>query len=368
MALITKSIGTTARDYSTITLWEAALGGAAGGAGNDALGECYNDSVFDENPVINDTTPDSITLSVASGERHDGTAGSGARINSSTVPTSVIYGTSTKETIVEWLEVTAASGTDSLSSGGIAFSVSVGETFTARYNLVHDIDDACASGIAIQGADATNGANVFDNIVYRIRRTVNSSRDKFGIRAQTARPVGVYNNTVYGVAHTNALASGNATGIYVSDNAGKDNRNNIAMGTTVAGSGAANDFDPTSPSNTTAGYNMSSDATASDDGVTDNVLINKTSSDQFVSIAVGSEDLHLKNYSDAIDTATDLGTTPSGVEIDINGRDRDAQGDTWDIGAHEKVGGVPPSGGDGAGSRVASRAGSRFDNRFLERV
>ena len=46
MATITKSIGTTARDYSTITLWEAALGGAAGGAGNDAIGECYDDSAL----------------------------------------------------------------------------------------------------------------------------------------------------------------------------------------------------------------------------------------------------------------------------------------------------------------------------------
>jgi len=57
---------------------------------------------------------------------------------------------------------------------------------------------------------------------------------------------------------------------------------------------------------------------------------------------VGSEDLHLKAQSDAIDAGTDLGTTPSGVEIDINGRDRDSQGDTWDQGAHEFVGDTPP--------------------------
>ena len=31
-----------------------------------------------------------------------------------------------------------------------------------------------------------------------------------------------------------------------------------------------------------------------------------------------------------------MGTT-NGVEIDINGRNRDSQGDTWDIGAHELV-------------------------------
>ena len=75
---------------------------------------------------------------------------------------------------------------------------------------------------------------------------------------------------------------------------------------------------------------MSSDATAS--GVT-----SVTTADQFVSTTGGSEDLHLKAGSDAIDAGTDLGTSPTGVNIDIDGRDRDAEGDTWDIGAHEYV-------------------------------
>ena len=59
------------------------------------------------------------------------------------------------------------------------------------------------------------------------------------------------------------------------------------------------------------------------------------SGDQFVSTTGGSEDLHLKAGADAIDAGTDLGTSPDGVEIDIDGRDRDAEGDTWDIGADE---------------------------------
>ena len=51
----------------------------------------------------------------------------------------------------------------------------------------------------------------------------------------------------------------------------------------------------------------------------------------------GSEDLHLKAGADAIDAGTDLGTTPTGVNYDIDGRDRDAEGDVWDIGADEYV-------------------------------
>ena len=56
----------------------------------------------------------------------------------------------------------------------------------------------------------------------------------------------------------------------------------------------------------------------------------------FVSTTGGSEDLHIDADSDCVDAGVDLGTT-NGVEIDINGRNRDSQGDTWDIGAHEFV-------------------------------
>ena len=56
----------------------------------------------------------------------------------------------------------------------------------------------------------------------------------------------------------------------------------------------------------------------------------------FVSTGVGTEDLHITEDSVCVDAGTDLGTT-GGVQTDINGRDRDSNGDTWDIGAHEFV-------------------------------
>jgi hypothetical protein len=68
-----------------------------------------------------------------------------------------------------------------------------------------------------------------------------------------------------------------------------------------------------------------------------NSLVSKTSTNQFVSIVSGSEDLHLKAGADAIGAGVDLGTTPAGVEVDIDGRDRDAEGDTWSIGADQFV-------------------------------
>ena len=93
---------------------------------------------------------------------------------------------------------------------------------------------------------------------------------------------------------------------------------------------------PGSTTNITPLNNMSSDGTADDAGGSNN-LVDKTGSNQFVSTTEGSEDLHLKEGADAIDAGVDLGTTPAGVNIDIDGRDRDSKGDTWDIGADEFV-------------------------------
>lgn len=66
MSVVTKTIGTASRNYSTITAFEAAISSFATGA-DDVVGECYADSVFDEAPLINDTTPISITLTAPSG-------------------------------------------------------------------------------------------------------------------------------------------------------------------------------------------------------------------------------------------------------------------------------------------------------------
>ena len=55
----------------------------------------------------------------------------------------------------------------------------------------------------------------------------------------------------------------------------------------------------------------------------------------FVSTSGGSEDLHLDDSSVCLEAGVDLGTT-NGVNIDIDGVDRDATGVTWDIGADQK--------------------------------
>jgi hypothetical protein len=86
MADVTKSIGTASRDYSTIELWEADLDDSGiYSSGDVAIGQCYNDSVFSPSASITINGGGTIgltsrTLEAASGEIHDGTEGSGARV------------------------------------------------------------------------------------------------------------------------------------------------------------------------------------------------------------------------------------------------------------------------------------------------
>lgn len=87
----------------------------------------------------------------------------------------------------------------------------------------------------------------------------------------------------------------------------------------------------------TGGYvssnNASSDSTATALGGS-NHITGAPASRQFVSTLSGSEDLHLIFKSAAIDAGVDLGAA-SGVQYDINGKDRDTENSIWDIGAHE---------------------------------
>jgi hypothetical protein len=69
----THSIGTSSRDYSTITLWEAACPAdiTAGGSNENWIGEAYNDSNFNEVVLFAGTTTDSthiVKLTTAAGQ------------------------------------------------------------------------------------------------------------------------------------------------------------------------------------------------------------------------------------------------------------------------------------------------------------
>jgi hypothetical protein len=337
MAVVNKTIGIDARDYSTITLWEANDGGGDGLGNDDCTGSCYNDSVFDESVVIN-FSANSIVLTVAAGEQHDGTAGTGARIGRSAVAGSAITVDDVADTTVEWLEIYSVDTTPLY--GGLATDgvLTGGTTVVVQRMILRDIGYTTFTGlgIGIQGDNAGQAISVHDNILYNIFSEDTGADGVQGIYCNVgAGAYTVQNNTIH--ACTNDNGTGSAYGIVASDVASLTCRNNIVTDTGGTTSGETTCFEPadTEYSNATVSHNLSSDATAPDDSDPGTAVHNAASGDQFISTS--PVNLHLKTGADAIDAGTDLGTTPSGVEVDIDGRDRDAEGDTWGMGADEYV-------------------------------
>jgi hypothetical protein len=318
-ATVTKTIGTDSRDYSTITLWENDLD---------------NIDDFATLPL------NSVKLTVAAGERHDGTAGDvgvlGARIDYSGADAkemiSLPSGSSGKALTLEWLELDANGGSDS-AKGILALNShnSNGGVITVNRVIIHDVAGTVFDQQGIEAVDLKTGSSITNSIIYDIHLNQDNGDDAYGIRdSVTFADHYIYNVTVHNTEQQHASATGDAYGIGFTDDANVFIKNCIATDTTNAGSGTAQDFQVASPSNATFTDCLSSDASAP--GTT---YDNKTSATQFVSNAGGAEDLHLKAGADAIGGGADLTTSPTNVQYDIDNRDRDTQGDTWDIGADQ---------------------------------
>jgi len=343
MATITKSIGTTGRDYSTVTLWEADLDDdLTYDAGDDAIGEMYADSNFNEAVILTGGSTiglASIKLSVEVNERHDGTAGTGAAIVQSSSTYFMIENVGIPSTF-EWFEVDN-NGYGVGGNNNACLEIEGNTSHVLSYLILHDVvtpNDASA-GILI---GTVSSADVFRNIIYDIENQSTDAADVFGINTSTENVAGVYNNTVHNIVNNDG--SGNATNINYGDFATTNIKNNIATSPGGTSSGTKSCYAPASPASAVVDYNLASDNTdsgANSIGADDGVV----AANQFVSTTGGSEDLHLKSGADAIDAGVDLVTTPTGVNIDIDGRDINAEGDTWDIGADEFVA-APPSGWD----------------------
>ena len=333
MATVTKTIGTSSRDYSTIQAWEDDLDvGATYSSGDDAVGECYNDSAFNETVTINGGGTvglNSITLTVASGERHDGTAGTGARIDASSTPKNIVVTTSVNPITIEWLEIDE----NTLEQSG-SIEIIEGRNYSGearyRYLLIHHADATVSTyGIYVEGSNSFAARC----IVYAMDNSADfgAFNHAFHIGDNMNNAGGAYNCTAHDITSGHPSPSNRG---FRNDGGGFD-----VMAPFVKNCLATNCDDACfhwGGSFQKGDYNCSSDATADDVEVTTNSsVINVTTANQYVSTTGGSEDLHLKSGADAIDVAADLVNTPVGVKTDIDEYDVDAGGDTWDMGADE---------------------------------
>jgi len=343
MATVTKTIGTSGRDYSTITAWEADLDsssmmGGIYGSGDDAVGECYNDSTFDEQVTIDgggSVGLSSVKLTAPASERHDGTAGSGVRIQFSGSSASDTIGFLIKRSqfTVEWIEMDYTNVGSQLSSG-VNFGAGSTQEVYVKNNIIHGIKTQSnhIHGIYVWHAytDSTSSRYLLNNLVYNIDNS-STTKEASGITVPSGNwNLYIYNNTVY---HVKATGSGDDAFCFSIHDTKTTLKNNIAARPDAASASDEKCFAESGFSGSTHDYNLSTDSTATGT----NSVTGEAYGDLFLSTGVGTEDLRLKAGADAIGAGVDLGTSPTGVNIDIEGRDRDAQGDTWDIGADQFV-------------------------------
>jgi len=147
-------------------------------------------------------------------------------------------------------------------------------------------------------------SNLFisNNIIYGMNKGISTIAEN--------QRADIYNNTIVNCA-SNGIVTNPSSVLY----------NNIVYN-------CSTDYSLTTGSWGTTGNNISSDTTSPQSALQEITL---------TFAASGSNNFHLASTdTDAIDGGTDLGTTGL-ANIDIDGRDRDAQGDTWDIGADEYV-------------------------------
>lgn len=319
MATVVKTIGTASRDYSTITAWESDLGNTSiYSSGDDIVGECYNDTVFNERFSLLETSlsKTSVTLTAATSERHDGTLGTGVEVYWDASP-GILAGdlAVTSHATIEWLILDSEYVATTLDA---AYSI---RTDVSNYRILNCILNKKRRNKSLgtpRGIyEYLNGALIANNIIQYWGRTsgVNYTPvSGYAIRKEHSNNNSQYfNNTIWD----------NYYGISVSGTANTDVRNNISQGTALSA------YHGTI---TTEDYNIADDTTTTGANSIDSV----SASSLFVSTVFGSEDLHILSGSDADGNGVDLSSVAPSAVYDIDGYDRSAAS-SWDIGADQYV-------------------------------
>lgn len=257
-----------------------------------------------------------VRFSVGPSWRHNGTESTGCVLSSSVGGSVSVLNDS--NSYLEWFIIRETA----TSSGNIDNVILTGLSDTEMYFRNNIIDTPVLNGngayayvMNLSSTTSSGKAYATNNIIYDGTETTIGIK----VRADFGRTIEADNNTVYNMG---------SHGFSTDTNGTSRAKNNLSFNN--GGSEYAGTWD-------TFTTNGSSDTTGTAG------LQNLVSTTELVNPSV---DMHLKSGAVSIDAGTDLVTTPAGVNIDIDNRNRDAMGDTWDLGADEYVVSL------GAGRRV----------------
>jgi len=354
MAQVTKSIGTgVGRDYSTVTAWHADLDSdVIYDAGDIAVGELHNDSVFNE--VVTFDKGDTIGLAsaritVAAADRHTGIADTGVRWHKT--GNSCIILLNEIPLTVEFVEFYAWG-----SVGGYFYCIEgtlSGNPVIVRNCIFHD--EVNTMGGALPSPENANyGGGVFpgtdgafiiqNNIFYRMQTAVT---DYAGTEAHK-----LLNNTSVDTWYSSYFTFNMGTPSPIVDTI-----NNIAL-----------EFDPNDFS--AIGFDLCNESAASKNNLSGDdsapgpgSKMYETQEKEFISCTVGSEDYHLNDGATSEGAGADIGTT-NDVNIACDGWDRADFDEDWDIGAaaftDPIIDSITPAFGTRKGGTPTTIAGHRF--------
>lgn len=338
------------RAFSTITLFEAMIDDSSPdywGSSDDVVGELHADSNFTDATVnfSQKQSLSSVTLSVYEDDRHDGTAESGAlwKPTANSGHDQGIVRINIDSMTAEWLDISFDS-LDSRNTNKAIVLVGTNNNNIIRNNLIHDKGGNPGNNgpfmIHVVGAGASSDSiYILNNIIYNVVETSNDHST--GIITNTwAGNAYIYNNTIYNLQ--SAGSSKYAIGIRFGNPSSSNTRvkNNIVANLVSANSSGERAYEH-GANNGGSGtvdeeYNLSDDTAHSSYAAagTGSLTGQTLAQIDFVSTSAGSEDLHIDEDSVCREAGVDLGTT-NGVNIDIDGFDRDSNGVTWDIGADQ---------------------------------
>ena len=318
MPTIAKSIGTTGRDYSTITAWEADLANASVySSGDTAQGVCYADSEFVENVTISDVSaiPSNIELTAADGQRHDGTAGSGVVVKPSSSG-SYIINVQEPSVDVSFLELNGNG------VGRFGFYCTTSLTGVVLRNcLIHNIRSTGYSGSTVRVMRNRSGMIFMNNFVFNCTSGSNGSMRVHDTEASVV--TNIYNCTYYYLPVDDDEEGSSLLFYQTLRTSGASAKNILAyryqsFSQNPIAAGAVADY--------WGAVGAISDVTN---------LTAEAYADAFVDTSTRDPDWNLKRGTSLIGAGVDLGTTPTNVNLDIDGGDRDAAGTAWDLGADQ---------------------------------
>jgi len=310
------------RAYGTLQDWETGQEGNLVADDLREVGVCYNDATpFTSGVVIDGSTTDAdhyLTLTVAEGQRHDGTAGSGARIDAGGGFGVHAIWVMSPYTTIRWLEIT------DFNDGKVGVMVtSSANGVTVENMVIHNYKTGFpGAGVSVFAA----GTAVRNCIIY--------DGYPFGIYIEGTPPgeAIIDNCTIYDTGLYGPVGIAGST-------VGITNTISLGSGTDVTMAGSVTAF----------GYNMFETTSGFDpNGFEGNNQCPPIGLENlFISITPTAEDLHLEPTGH---TAGNTGLDLSSVFTD----DIDAETRTgvWDIGADEAIsGGGRPSQRSSAGRR-----------------